>query len=124
MDKVSYNKWLPVELEVMEKYLDKENTKVVAGYTMIIDELEELTGFRRTPPSVRNKLGRMRGRAGTAAVQEINLDSYPIHENLRLLEEPNRGSYALYSLMCNNGHIIEKEPCNMLRRVCRWSTKK
>tara|TARA_B100000902_G_scaffold111665_1_gene112923 strand:- start:182 stop:904 length:723 start_codon:yes stop_codon:yes gene_type:complete len=112
MDKVSYNKWLPAELDIMEKYREKETTKVTAGYTTILDELEEVVGFRRTPASVRNKLGRMRGRAGTAAAKEINLDSYPIHKNLKLLEEPNRGGYALYSLMCSNGHIIEKEPCN------------
>lgn len=121
MDKVSYNKWLPVELSIMEKYKEKETTKVTAGYTTILDELEEVAGFRRTPSSVRNKLGRMRGRAGTAAYQTINLESYPVHEKLRLLEQPfDRGGYALYSLICDKGHIVEKEPCNWVSgcQVC------
>lgn len=104
-------KWTKEEEEIIHRYIEKEKTKEPGTYDKIIAELEEVTGKVRPHGSIRNKLGRLRGRLGIATPTGIDISKYPVHETLRLLDQPfDRGGYAKYTLMCQFGHMIEKEP--------------
>ena len=88
------------------------------NYSETIEALAEIRGVVRPDGSLRNKLGRLRAIHGFRYrhyEDETNFDPnrYEVHSTLTLLEQSfNKGAYAKYELICDNGHVIYVEPCH------------
>ena len=106
-----YNKWTEQEEDFV-----LENAKAFDGtftHEEILRGLKQLTGVERNKKSIQHKISRLLAKYGLHNPQKINFESYPLHKDLTLLDTKlDKGSYGRYRVMCTEGHITYKEPCN------------